>query len=355
MRLTPLAVLIACLLTAAPVWAAAPPGAPGGKGSGPAGGTEQVVPEAPEDETTVSFIGVPIPLYAVYGLGAIQNIKIGPTRHDLYFRGGYIWTDNTAYDPKSTAPKPLFTGDAFWQPSNYWTLYAAWGWHMVPRWTLYLDGYAGGGGLAKTPGYDETLNQGTSVTWGPLLDYNTLDNPDFPTRGFLAEAGWAPGYHWGTENLSFQRASMEARQYFPLAENQTLAVRGIAMAGWPRLAWPDKFYAGGARYLRGYQWSRFTGDRLVSGTVEYRNLFLPDTLGAFGWKDAPVAVGLAWEAYIDGGRAWESSSGIPFLSDLRFGGGTGLILTVNKAPLGRLEVNASPEGFYPTAGVGASF
>jgi hypothetical protein len=312
------------------------------------------VPEAPTDAPTVSFIGVPIPLYAVYGLGAIQNIRIGNTRHDLNFRGGYIWTDNTAYDPKSTQPRPLFTGDAFWQPANYWNVVAAWGWHVVPNWTLYLDGYAAGGGLATVPGYDDALAAGTSVTWGPLIDFNTLDDQNFPTKGFLAEAGWAPGYHFGAQDLAYQRGSLELREYVPLGPNQTLGLRGIAMAGWPKLAWVDKFYAGGARYLRGYLWSRFTGDRLLSATVEYRHLFAPDLLGLFGLRDVP-AVGLAWEVYLDGGRAWEANGGVQLLSDLRYGGGTGLILTVNKAPLGRLELNGSPEGFYPLAGVGSSF
>ena len=226
---------------------------------------------------------------------------------------------------------------------------------MTRQWTLYLDGYAGGGGLAVTPGYDEALNQGTSATWGPLLDYNTLDNLDFPFKGFMAEAGWAPGYHWGPESLAFQRASGELRQYFPVGENQTIGVRGLVAAGWPKLAWPDKFYAGGARYLRGYQWSRFTGDRLLTGTIEYRNLFVPDMLGVVGWKEPPFKVGIAWELYADGGRAWESASPIQFLSDLRFGGGTGLMLTIDRAPIGRLELNVSPEGFYPVAGVGSSF
>ena len=125
------------------------------------------------------------------------------------------------------------------------------------------------------------------------------------------------------------------------------------VAGWPKLAWVDKFYAGGSRYLRGYQWSRFTGDRLLSGTVEYRNLFLPDLLGLFGLKDLP-AVGIAWEVYLDGGRVWEATGGVQPLSDLRFGGGTGLIMTVNKAPLGRLELNAKSADGARSAWAGAA-
>lgn len=341
----PLCALVACLLMAGPALADQPPG------QAPA----PHVPEAPPDETTVSAIVLPLPFLAVYGVGAIQNIKLGPTRHDLSFRGGHVWSENTAYDPRSVAPKPLFPADQFWQPANFWHLYAAWGYHVVPNWTLYLDGYTAGGGLARTPGYDDALTQGISASWGPLLDYNTLDNLDFPTRGFLAEAGWAPGYHWGAQDLAFQRTSFELRQYVPLGEHQTVGVRGLAMAGWPKLAWPDKFYAGGAKYLRGYQWSRFTGDRLLSATVEYRHLFARDLIGLVGFKDTGIDVGLAWEVYADAGRAWESTNGVPFMSDLRYGAGTGLILTVNKAPLGRLELNGSPEGFYPVAGVGSSF
>lgn len=340
------AALLACLLIAgfgAPAIAAKSPG------PNPA----PRVPSPETDQTTVSGVVLPAPFLAIYGIGAVQNIWIGPTRHDLSLRGGYVWSTNTVYDPSSTVPKPLFSGDEFWQEADFWHLYGAWGWHMTDRWTLYLDGYTSGGGIGKSPGYDQALTRGVSASWGPLLDYNTLDNPDFPTQGFLAEAGWAPGYHWGAENLAFQRGSLELRQYVPLGENQTLGVRGIAMAGWPKLAWTDKFYAGGAKYLRGYQWSRFTGDRLVSATVEYRNLFAPDLLGLVGFPD--LGLGLAWEVYADAGRAWEATVGVPFLSDIRYGGGTGLMLTFNKVPVGRLELNASAEGFYPVSGVGASF
>lgn len=341
------AALIACLLAAAPADADVPPG------RNPSVDLPTLAPV--EDETTMAAIVLPLPWVALYGIGGIQNIKLGSSRHDLSFRGGYVWSTNTAFDPTSRDPKPIFPADDIWQPANFWHLYAAWGWRMAPRWTLFLDGYTAGGGLASTPGYDPTLTQGLSTMWGPLLDFNTLDHPDFPTRGFQAQLGWAPGYHWGAENLAFQKASLELRQHVPVGENQTIGARALAMAGWPRLAWVDKFYAGGAKFLRGYEWSRFTGDRLLSATVEYRNLFAPDLLSLVGVGGTGVEVGLAWELYADAGRAWESSVGVPFMSDLRYGAGTGLMLTINKAAVGRLELNVGPEGIFPVSGVGSSF
>ena len=58
--------------------------------------------------------------------------------------------------------------------------------------------------------------------------------------------------------------------------------------------------------------------------------------------------------YLATGRAWDEV-GIALGDDLRAGGGVGLVLTINRAPLGRAELNGSPEGLVFDTAFGTSF
>ena len=309
------------------------------------------LPPEEKEETPFSIAILPLPFVAVYTIMGWENIRIGPTRHDFRMRGGYVWTTNVFYAP-TLIQKPADPPD---QDASFYHWIVDWEWKFARPWSLALYGYGAGGGLQATPGYDPELVQGFSLTPGPFLRYNTLDEMAFPTTGTWFEAGYAPGFHWGAPNLAFSRASADFSYYVPLGPDRTLALRAVGKAGWPKLAWVDKFFAGGGFNLRGYQWNRFTGDRLLSTTVEYRHLFWKDIFATFGWSPG-LAVGLAWQAYVDAGRAWESTQGVPFLSDPRLGVGAGLTLTIDRAPLGRLECSVSPEGVYvPVASFGAAF
>lgn len=350
MRCRPLAVLIACLL----LWGGPAQAAPseGSERRTPPERLPEGLPPAEQEETPFSIAVLPIPFLAVYTIMGWENIRLGPTRSDLRLRGGYVWTTNVFYDPAQIKKQEPDPAD---QDASFYNAIVDWDWKITKHWSLALYGYGAGGGLVSTPGYDPELVQGFSLTGGPHLRYTSLDDMSFPTTGTWFEAGYAPGYHWGAQNLAFSRASLDVSQYFPLGEDRTLALRAVGKAAWPKLAWIDKYFAGGGFNLRGYQWNRFTGDRLLSATAEYRHLFWKDIFATFG-LNLGTSVGLAWQAYVDAGRAWESSQGVPFLSDPRLGAGVGLTLTIDKAPLGRLEVSASPEGVYvPVASFGAAF
>lgn len=328
-----LAALFAALLVAAPAYADTAP-------------SQTSAPTVTPDYT---FGVLPLPLVAIYAIGEATGLPAGPFHQELAARGGYVWATYAVYDPNTPQMKVLTP----LEDANYWNFYADWGLDFTRQWTVFLDGYVMGGNVTSSPSYDPDLVGGVSTSWGPELQYSTLDDTGFPTRGALVQLEYAPGYHWGATSFGYQRAWGQAQRFFSLGGERTIALRGVFMAAWPKLAWADKFAAGGAFYLRGYDWNRFTGDRLLSGSVEYRDLFWRDMFGLGERIGLPF--GLAWEAYVDGGRAWESSRGVPFLSDLRFGGGTGLMLTLDKTPVGRLELNASPEGFYPTVGFLAAF
>lgn len=325
-----LAVLIACLL------------------SSPAFAQAEDAPVA--DEPVFSFAVLPIPLLAVYGVAAYENAPFWGWKQAFHARGGYVWTTNYVHDPTTRRRQLLYPE----QNSDFWHLIADWGVQPTPEWAFLIDGYLAGGGLSQTPGYDQALTQGVSGTFGPALRYSTLDSMTFPTRGTYSQANWAPGYHWGSESLAFQRVSLDAMHFLPLGPDRTIAMRAVGKAAWPKLAWVDKFYAGGGFFLRGYEWNRFTGDRLVSGTLEYRDLFLPDMFAPFG-LDLGMQIGLAFEAFTDVGRAWEGEGGVAFPADLRYGAGTGLMLTLDRVPVGRLEVSVGDEGIFPAASFGAGF
>ena len=68
-----------------------------------------------------------------------------------------------------------------------------------------------------------------------------------------------------------------------------------------------------------------------------------------------MQIGLAFEAFADVGRAWEGEGGVAFPADLRYGAGTGLMLTLDRVPVGRLEVSVGDEGIFPAASFGAAF
>ena len=312
---------------------------------------------APEEQPVFGLAVLPVPLVALALGASYTNFALGPTRHEARILGGYFWSRNFYYDPLHSQPRELDTAAGRHVDASTWQLRGAWGWRATPWATLFLDGLAIAGGPSATGGYDDPLAGGASVSGGPLLQLSTLDAQGFPTRGWLLRAGWAPGHHWGPAPFAFQRTSLDVMRFVPLGTAGTFAVRVVGQLAGPQLAWVDKFNAGGGSFLRGFQWNRFTGDRLVAGTVEYRRLLVPDLLARLGMPGAPVKVGVATATFFDVGRAWEARSGlgIPFPFDMRLGGGTGFIALVDGLPAGRVELNVSPEGVFPVASGGASF
>lgn len=331
-----LACLLACL-PATPAWAAAP------------------AAEEPEFHPVL----LPVPLVALAAGFGYHNFPIGPTRHDVRVLAGYFWSRNFYYDPLATAPRELETPLGRHVEANTWQLRGAWGWRLTPGVTLFLEGLGIGGGPAATGGYDDPLLGGWSASAGPVVQLSSLDHLHWPRRGAMLRAGWARGWHEGPAAFAFDRGHVDLMHFTPLGAHATVALRAVGQVAGPQLAWVDKFQAGGGMALRGFQWNRFTGDRLLAATAEYRRIVEPDLLGRLGLAPPglPLKVGLASATYVDFGRAWEgrAGAGVPFPLDTRVGGGTGLIALVNGIPAGRVELNVSGEGVFPVASGGASF
>jgi hypothetical protein len=308
--------------------------------------------EVPEPK--LSFVPLSIPWLAVGALGSYEGFSIGPTVHDFKLLGGYFWSRNYVFDPASVAPVPAPGVGAGQLTTDDWRVAAEWDVHLKPGLTLGPAVLVHGGGPQATGSYDADLAGGWSAMAGPALRWRKLDELAFPTDGEAVDLSFVYGRHWGAASLDFQKGELEVVRYFRLAPDQALALRGMLGGGTPRLPWLDKWTAGGGDYVRGYQWWRFTGDRVASAGLEYRNLIIPDLGAPIGLK-LPIVPGLAVTVHLDAGRAWESAQGVPVGSDPRIGGGIGFVATLDRTPLGRLELDASPEGIYPVVAFSTSY
>lgn len=309
-----------------------------------------------EDPPQLMVIPVPIPWLMVGGLVTYQNFRIGHLRNDVKLLGGYIWSNDFAFDPTFAAPTQPAGMDPWKVNSNHWRATAEWDVHLGPYWSLGPVASFLAAGLTQSGSYQPGLLGGCSASGGPLLTYVRLDDVAWPTRGTLARFTYLNGQHWGDQSLPFQKGGVNLVQYVHLARNQTLAAR-MTVQGGTSLAWLDKYSAGGGDFVRGYAWNRFTGDRLAAAGLEYRNLLMDDVLDPLGWHHPPLKLGIGVSAQVDAGRAWESAipGAVPVGQDARFGGGVGLIATINRAPLGRVELNGSAEGAYLISELGTSF
>jgi outer membrane protein insertion porin family len=150
-------------------------------------------------------------------------------------------------------------------------------------------------------------------------------------------------YQGLAQTPGFTRASLDVRRYQPLgSERHLLALRGVAS-----LAGSDGFHVpyylqdslGGGSILRSYPEHRFSGDKLVAFSAEYR-------FQALGW--------LQLAAFHDGGRAWD---GFDVLGSGGFRSSTGLgvRLTTESRVLLRFDVARGDEGTRFNAKIGYSF
>lgn len=324
-----------------------PEGAQAVPGTLPAPGPGDLPTAAGADRFQVLI--VPAPLWRLIVQAKSPELRLGSSLHQFSLGAGYYWVRRRLLDDGSFAP----FADGLDQEANYWATTAGWALRFGRGSSFGLQGQLLGGGLQRAP-YDQPLLQGVSAQVGPVLRLSSVDEPSYPTRGATAELQWAVGQHWGDQDLTFSRAGLTLNGYVPLAPAKTLAMRFIAQAGGPQLAWLDKLSLGGSPFLRGYPWNRFNGDRLFAASLEYRDFAWP-TWGEQLPCWAALPLGLAWETHVDVGRAWESQRAPAAQFDARAGGGAGLIMFYQGVPLARAELNASPEGVFPQGGLGVSF
>ena len=126
------------------------------------------------------------------------------------------------------------------------------------------------------------------------LAYDHRDQPRDPHSGTFVEASLARYQQRGAGSSSFDRFSLDARQYFPLgSERHVLALRGLlafdSTQGGDTVPFFLERTLGGSRTLRGYAQYRFRGPKMATVSAEYRY----EVKGPFELA-----------AFYDGGKVW---------------------------------------------------
>ncbi|MDR7866209.1 MAG: BamA/TamA family outer membrane protein [Sporomusaceae bacterium] len=163
-----------------------------------------------------------------------------------------------------------------------------------------------------------------SITLSRVLD--SRDNVFNPTEGtrFLVMAEFA-GKGLGGD-FSFNKYTVEDRNYFKVGREQVIAVR--LMAGYADGRMPDsgKFYVGGSDTLRGYNDEQFKGNKMLAATAEYR---------------FPVVKKVEGVVFGDLGNAWDGEG--YKLDDLKTSIGVGVRVTTPLGPI-RLDYARGKDG-----------
>jgi outer membrane protein assembly factor BamA len=259
--------------------------------------------------------------------------------------------------------------------SPYWDSKAGWGINLGRNVRVWLQGrYQApaleansstwiakeeGGPLDKHYDPDALVGFQPIFTLGPHMLADFTDDPDFPTTGTWARVGIDYGPAWlGNRTKSglaneFGLYRARVAQFFRVGEDMTVVVSGVAGSGSGLIPVNLRYSAGGAAVVRGYLNDRFAGNQLLAGSVEWRHLVLP---GLIEYGD----LGLSYHAFLDYGRAWETSCSacgptapaIAAPNDLRAGAGAGISLMAGRSTLLNLDVTAGNEGLvlYPLFG-----
>lgn len=332
--------------------------------------------EVSDGRATVHLVEVPVPLYALTPLPFLSSLAAGAGLQDWKVRGQYLdlavafgfdWDLRALYDPNLRAPRLFSTLTPTVAPlgifqDDYLFVSARAGLLVAPYTRVFLGASASGlastfqaltpfGGLSAA--FDPVGIPGAVWVLGPEVSYDDTDDPDFPRSGTAAFASVAFGAKALGDPGDFTRYRVDGARYFPLRTRETLAI-GLE-AGYARgdVPWLYQLTTGGSS-LPSEPWDRFIGDEQLTVTAEYRNLFAPQ-LPFLTFLTPWVPVGLAWTGFVDAGRGWSSSYGVPFPQDVREGGGLGLVLMLWGGPIGTLDAAYGNDGFFATTTSGFNF
>jgi len=191
----------------------------------------------------------------------------------------------------------------------------------------YVDGpvnYGATSGARHDDRWDSAhgwLKDNFGVTRSATLTrvFDSRDNVFNPTEGtrFLLSAEFA-GKGLGGD-FSFNKYTLEDRQYFKVGREHVVAVRLMAGFATGKMPEAGKFSVGGSDTLRGYEDEQFKGNRMLAATAEYR---------------FPVVKKVEGVVFGDIGNAWDNG-GYKF-SDMHASVGVGLRVT---RPLGPIRID----------------
>lgn len=303
-----------------------------------------------EDRPLASLALIPLPwLFTVAAIGGVEGVQALGQRWRGKLGAYYYWDRFTVFDPSQTTVATMVSR----KEDDYGYLRGEWGWLLAPDWQLlwFAEGYLSAMPLAAASTYDPTAAfSGPTLTLGPDLRYDGTDSEFFPRQGTRLRVGLDWGTPWWGNPSDFAIYRGEVHRYSPLGSQETLVTALRLAFGRGNIPWHHKIQAGGIYNLRGYDYQRFMGDRLVAGTVEYRRRLLED-LEVLGVKQLAFTGG----AFLDVGRAWEARFGVPFPQDVRAGVGGYMALSMGTWNVGRLEISYGTEGMVAGLTTGLPF
>ena len=197
------------------------------------------------------------------------------------------------------------------------------------RWDEYVEWVADGNYQDPASGiYDPNyINNNFGLTRSLIFSrvFDSRDSNTSPTEGtrysLAAEIAGLGG------NFSFNKYTAEVRHYWKVGKSQVVAARGVWGYGSGSIPYMQKFSVGGSDSLRGYRDNQFRGNRMFTGTVEYR---------------FPIVKRVQASFFADIGNAWESNS-FDLIQGLRMGIGAGIRLVTPFGPV-RIDYATGSQG-----------
>jgi len=182
------------------------------------------------------------------------------------------------------------------------------------------------GSELATPYGSSTFEAYQSDTIGMTLSYDTRDFWLNPTEGRFYSFSVKQGWKHASSITNFFKLGCDLNHYYPVFENQVLAMHGGAGIGFDDIPIGEEYWAGGANTVRGYYPSEAKrGKRKLIFNIEYRLNFSDLFQGVF---------------FYDWGNAW--NEGPPDFSDFISGWGPGLRINTPLGPI-RLDYGV-PKG-----------
>ncbi|MCE5286576.1 MAG: BamA/TamA family outer membrane protein [Pelosinus sp.] len=138
-------------------------------------------------------------------------------------------------------------------------------------------------------------------------------------------------------DFNFNKYNVEARKYFKVGHDQTIAVRTDLGYATGRMPDSGKFTVGGIDTLRGYDDDEFKGNKMLTASAEYR---------------FPIAKKVQGVLFTDIGNAWDGEG--YKLDDLKSSVGIGIRLNTPLGPI-RLDFAKGSQGNKTHFGFGGQF